>query len=1770
MKKTKRKRILAGILSAVLTVTAVPLVSMSTTQKEVKAASTTLQNPRIEKDDNMDSGQKVTWDCIWFGSYPQREVVANSSSYSAIDKSYYNPQTDVIEDMSLYRKLVISTNWVNNEITLNGNKYRRVQESDAEYTSISTNYYRWSGSSKWHYFKYEPIKWRVLNTDSDQAFIQTDLALDVKGHDRGYANVTWEASSIRSWLNGYKAEKNQLNKDYTDNNFQKYAFNEREQGAIVITGVSNPNNSYGVSGGNDTEDKLFLLSQEEVSFAGIAEIYGLIGNEPKRRRSSTYAKARGVWNSLNSEYAGNCTWWLRSPGDHTRGIMLVDDKGSIIYGNILNYHILYDQCGVCPALNLNLSSSDLWSYAGTVCSDGTVNEQATSGSGGNTTTVDISKNAVAEEILEKIDLNNLLGDISLGETQITGPSIKIGNKSIPLFNFDASMNLKLSDEVQAKIDMKNKTLQVLVGFDKFEGSATLDEDTNSSNYWKESYAQVKSLYKGMVGENVSTDALYHRFQKLRGKLRKQKCAIGISASAEMAGWLEFSFASGSMQYNSGGIILSAGVDYEEIQRWPSFPVLYAIFGLKADLGGKLTIEKVKEMEYIPSIETSFGVSAAIGAGAGSQKLGTYAELRLHGNINMALKYPALSLSEAMNIKLSAQYSYDTKVFGFDGPKKEPTTIKEVQIYPKEQNSYMAHRYIEDFSSFDWNTAKPMSRNYLNRKIKAQSKSISNKNNAETTFIKNQAYPYNNAKIVSLNDGKQVLFWIDDDGNKTDINRTSLMYAVCEKGTWSTPVSIAETGGANDYPAVFSDGKKAVVVWQKAQTMDDTSTLPEVLKSVELYMAVYENGKLQEMGAITSLNEDYEMMQSVAVMENEIAVVWIENSENDPLQTEGTNKIKLAVTKGDSWNIKTIDDNVGVIQNLKVAYLSGEPVLAYETSEGKDTVIHYWKGEESKNWSGFGVQIENEILYYSDETSIKSYNMRSGEIENLNLPAMTDFLVVDKGNQKALYTTEETDGCSEVVTYIYDYVSKKWNNKVSLTDFGQYIRNYSVVQDEFGNPQIALNLLTVNKNSEEISDESTLMVLAQKEYTDLIIGDGVTYEEDLVYPGSKLPLSFEVLNNSNHTVDKITVQILDENRQVISATGIECYLPAGDTTTAQIFYQLPQNLIFGKKTVSIKAEGEERISDNEREFYIGYTDLKVNEIYISGKRSEAFLEGSISNNGYNPAQNVKANFYYQDAITPFATETWDTVNNQKSVNFKVAIPEKYMQVNPMATGNRVIVKIESDMQELNYANNEKEVLLKSEEDMSIAFQTDSLEMKVQEENRLTFTYCDYDLSQKEIIWTSSNDQVVMVNDGNIKAVGIGTAIVTASINDIVANCTIIVSEDKPPVREVVLNQTSLKLEVGEKQNLKVNVLPQNAIHSQITWTSSNPEIVQVSKIGEVTGIGLGESIVEATAEDGYHFAKCRVVVRQKEPELTAVSSIKLSENKKELTIGQKFVLMATVAPENATNKEVVWSSENENVASVDEKGIVTAKESGNTVIKVTAQDGSDVMAQCSVIVKEKIVESESQKESETTKESETAEESETTKESETAKESETIKESETTKEGETIKESEKQTENRQSSTQQNRIPKIGDKIRTKTAVYRVIKTGKATNNAVTLERPTKKTNRTFSVPSTIKSTDGKYTFKVTGISKNAFKKKTKLKKIVLGKNVKIIGANAFSGCKNLKTIKITSTFLTKKSIGKNAFKGIYKKAVIKVPKKKLKSYQKILKGKCQAKSVKIKK
>lgn len=123
-----------------------------------------------------------------------------------------------------------------------------------------------------------------------------------------------------------------------------------------------------------------------------------------------------------------------------------------------------------------------------------------------------------------------------------------------------------------------------------------------------------------------------------------------------------------------------------------------------------------------------------------------------------------------------------------------------------------------------------------------------------------------------------------------------------------------------------------------------------------------------------------------------------------------------------------------------------------------------------------------------------------------------------------------------------------------------------------------------------------------------------------------------------------------------------------------------------------------------------------------------------------------------------------------------------------------------------------------------------------------------------------------------------------------------------------------------------------------------------------------------------------------------------------------------------------------------------------------------------------------------------------------------------------------------------------------------------NGTVSVSAPAKKTLTSVSVPATVKI--GGYTFNVTAIGDKAFNGCTKLKKVTIGSKMTTIGKQAFNGCKVLTSITISSKVL--KTVGSSALKGISAKAVIKVPAAKLSAYQKLLKGKGQKASVKIKK
>lgn len=365
---------LAAVMAASLALSPLPAAMPESAAEKAEAADVTLKNPRIVPDDSMEAGQKVTWDCVWFGSYPQAEVIPSRVEYTALDSSLRR-EGDVIDSDSVYFALQNASGWdVNNDITLNGVKYRRMKKGDANWVVFDSGYYNWSSSTDYHYFRYEPVKWRVLHTDGNRALLLSDVTLDDQRYHTKYEDVTWETSTVRSWLNGYGAGSNQQSMNYSRKNFLCSAFTASEQAAIVNSSLENADNIvYGISGGNNTTDKVFLLSESDVWNTDKAKSYGFVKDgdiydEARRCQGSTYAKAMGMWSDTNTDYAGNGWWWLRSPGYSSNYAMNVDLLGWVDGNGRGVSH--YDD-GIRPALNLNLSSHNLYTYAGTVCSDGT-------------------------------------------------------------------------------------------------------------------------------------------------------------------------------------------------------------------------------------------------------------------------------------------------------------------------------------------------------------------------------------------------------------------------------------------------------------------------------------------------------------------------------------------------------------------------------------------------------------------------------------------------------------------------------------------------------------------------------------------------------------------------------------------------------------------------------------------------------------------------------------------------------------------------------------------------------------------------------------------------------------------------------------------------------------------------------------------------------------------------------------------------------------------------------------------------------------------------------------------------------------------------------------------------------------------------------------------------------------------------------------------------------------------------------------------------------
>ena len=300
----------------------------------------TYSEPVIEKEEALSSGLKTTWDCVYFGQYPSSEIMKTLNSPI---EGYATPAGSIIVDEELFAALKDAV-WEDDETVINDVRFRRIKLKDSE---DEPQYYHWTDSDPYHYFIYEPIKWRIIEINDDEMMLMSDRLLDCVPYNRVSENVSWQDSYLRQFLN---------------DEFYDHAFSEKEKEAIITKQIENdPNRTYDTYCGNTTSDKVFILSEEEVYLDKKATEHGFypytgVDDPAKRFRPTMYAMARGTWYSPVENYKGNGFWFMRTNGYCGSSVTYICDMGYIYEHGT---DVTCSDSGILPVICVDLTKAEL-------------------------------------------------------------------------------------------------------------------------------------------------------------------------------------------------------------------------------------------------------------------------------------------------------------------------------------------------------------------------------------------------------------------------------------------------------------------------------------------------------------------------------------------------------------------------------------------------------------------------------------------------------------------------------------------------------------------------------------------------------------------------------------------------------------------------------------------------------------------------------------------------------------------------------------------------------------------------------------------------------------------------------------------------------------------------------------------------------------------------------------------------------------------------------------------------------------------------------------------------------------------------------------------------------------------------------------------------------------------------------------------------------------------------------------------------------------------
>ncbi len=877
--------------------------------------------------------------------------------------------------------------------------------------------------------------------------------------------------------------------------------------------------------------------------------------------------------------------------------------------------------------------------------------------------------------------------INFGEstsTTLEGPTVNILGNDVPLFKFDIGFNSPIDNDIfEINYNPLDETYEITIGFYQSEADSSLKT---------EEYAEIKEMINAFGGKTSTTT--WNNFQKMRSKLKKKNLKFGFDFNSQIAGYLKIDAKSKELKLVESGLLIMA--DATPSLSYPLAPCIYLKGEFKGTLEAGLNFVIKESGEISPNGKVSFSLTPRVGIEANALIASAYAGFS--GTLDCGINLPCNSMEECFEAKINAAVFLELnalvweQTYNFEFP--------DITLYPKNKSKSMF-----SVSNNDLEFIEPINKNINTFSM-----------NHSSVFSENMPV-YCLPQIINLGNDKMFMAYIDDSSNRTDKNRTTLMYSFYDGDSWSEPQKVLDDCTADFQPSLYPDGNGgAHVVWQNANVeFDSDVTIYEMSSNIDLFYAHFDGIRINKSYKITDDNLRYECFHRIISNGEDFSVVWAENSENDPFMFNGFNSIHRKQFKnGVLQDSEIVASNLNIINSIDTAYINDINTIVYsvkttdDTSSIDDMELFYALGAgtnpvlvTNNNEADFSVSMLGDELYWINNGKIYSMNGIATPctvVENLS-PDVSKIKAIqnEEGTKKALIWTqiEETE-TKFYASYFSDYLNS-FSSPQPITTGDDVVRNWDACMTSSGQVELIycaadnLDSPSANKPYGQIN----LIQKAGEEYYDIFVNSSASYEGQLDIE-QDITINVDVYNTGSKPINKFNVNIVDEEDNIIQTNIINQNLPIGENTRLQIPFTLPNTIQKTEYKLEVLPYDENHIlsNSNTATFTIGYSDLFIKQIDEIRTENGRCLEITIENQGFDSVDSSTLKIF-ENGLNGILVDSQSipNLNPNEEVKFYYSIAENDLDTS--TPDNLYSISVESEAIESNYGNNMKNIYVYSD-------------------------------------------------------------------------------------------------------------------------------------------------------------------------------------------------------------------------------------------------------------------------------------------------------------------------------------------------------------------------------------------------------------------------------------------------------------------------------------------